>query len=335
MTALMLGRAIAATMNAIIAIVGKLIETAALIYLRCHKIKIWNLGLLASGVLNVYGKNKLRGYDHNRRQDYIPSEYLFTDERSLFSENSSCEIVFSLDTQVVYIVALVNMRADIESVVNMKFQYPKCHKIDPELVKAIVLFVSSIGFLIILVTTVVLIRYVFCKHSRQERKRLDALNVLGKTFPNRKYWQVMNFFEFMNGSDKKLVECTICLQRFSKDDIVKVLFCLHFFHAKCIMNWIKENTLCPLCKYQLDKQESTEICIDSKKFKYVDTIGNRKFMASIKLCPKDSDTLNELNTSQNELHSSQNNTRTNNSGIYLNDENISRKNIKAVQVIHT
>lgn len=46
--------------------------------------------------------------------------------------------------------------------------------------------------------------------------------------------------------------CTICLEDFKLKDIVIYLPCFHSFHKNCILNWLKNNTTCPLCKIDVN-----------------------------------------------------------------------------------
>ena len=32
-------------------------------------------------------------------------------------------------------------------------------------------------------------------------------------------------------------ECSICLEKYKKGDVVKELECQHYFHESCIMRW--------------------------------------------------------------------------------------------------
>mmetsp|Transcript_2080 Transcript_2080/g.4795 ORF Transcript_2080/g.4795 Transcript_2080/m.4795 type:complete len:154 (+) Transcript_2080:5284-5745(+) len=43
------------------------------------------------------------------------------------------------------------------------------------------------------------------------------------------------------------VHCSICLAEFMRNDYVKRLSCLHFFHPDCIDNWLRRDARCPLC----------------------------------------------------------------------------------------
>jgi len=42
--------------------------------------------------------------------------------------------------------------------------------------------------------------------------------------------------------------CSICLESFEKDEMLKTLTCFHSFHQKCIDNWLIRVANCPVCK---------------------------------------------------------------------------------------
>lgn len=43
-------------------------------------------------------------------------------------------------------------------------------------------------------------------------------------------------------------ECAVCLSDLNEDDIVRVLPCVHVYHAKCIDAWFARVHACPTCK---------------------------------------------------------------------------------------
>ena len=49
---------------------------------------------------------------------------------------------------------------------------------------------------------------------------------------------------------QKMDTCTICLELYKADDQIAELSCdkRHFFHEKCIDDWLKNKQECPLCK---------------------------------------------------------------------------------------
>jgi hypothetical protein len=50
-------------------------------------------------------------------------------------------------------------------------------------------------------------------------------------------------------NDKK--KCTICLENYVNGDDSIALPCIHIFHATCIKTWLKNQSTCPICKYEI------------------------------------------------------------------------------------
>lgn len=54
-----------------------------------------------------------------------------------------------------------------------------------------------------------------------------------------------------HGTDMQLGEqtkCLICLDHFADGDDVKTLPCLHFYHQRCVDQWLRMDNSCPVCK---------------------------------------------------------------------------------------
>jgi Ring finger domain len=49
---------------------------------------------------------------------------------------------------------------------------------------------------------------------------------------------------------EKHLECIICMEMYKQDDEITELKCnpMHQFHSKCIEDWFKKKSECPLCK---------------------------------------------------------------------------------------
>lgn len=48
-------------------------------------------------------------------------------------------------------------------------------------------------------------------------------------------------------------ECCICLSKYVEKEEIRQLPCSHIFHLKCVDQWLRIISCCPLCKQQLDK----------------------------------------------------------------------------------
>jgi hypothetical protein len=49
-------------------------------------------------------------------------------------------------------------------------------------------------------------------------------------------------------------DCIVCLNSFQSGDLVTTLPCSHVYHSKCIKDWLKTNPTCPVCKYEITKE---------------------------------------------------------------------------------
>lgn len=52
-------------------------------------------------------------------------------------------------------------------------------------------------------------------------------------------------------------ECAICFIDFKDKDQILCLNCseLHFFHRRCIIDWLKMRNTCPLCNAEVEKAD--------------------------------------------------------------------------------
>jgi len=50
-----------------------------------------------------------------------------------------------------------------------------------------------------------------------------------------------------NGAD----DCHICYDNFCMDEPIRVLPCLHRFHAECVDRWLAQSRICPVCKLDI------------------------------------------------------------------------------------
>ena len=46
-------------------------------------------------------------------------------------------------------------------------------------------------------------------------------------------------------------KCLICLEEFADGDELKTLPCLHFYHQRCVDQWLRTDNSCPVCKHPI------------------------------------------------------------------------------------
>ena len=47
--------------------------------------------------------------------------------------------------------------------------------------------------------------------------------------------------------------CSVCLEKFVKNQVILILPCHHKFHYKCMKPWFGKSTCCPLCRLDIKK----------------------------------------------------------------------------------
>ena len=58
-----------------------------------------------------------------------------------------------------------------------------------------------------------------------------------------------------NLNDYKNITCNICLENFEIGNILRILECNHEFHENCIIEWLKSNNTCPVCRHELESND--------------------------------------------------------------------------------
>jgi hypothetical protein len=53
------------------------------------------------------------------------------------------------------------------------------------------------------------------------------------------------------GDDSAQRQCMICFESFSSGEQLRILPCLHKYHAACIDSWLGRSSLCPICKHDI------------------------------------------------------------------------------------
>ena len=50
-------------------------------------------------------------------------------------------------------------------------------------------------------------------------------------------------------------ECSICIKKFQKGEVIRVLKCKHVFHDGCLLPWLEKHSQCPNCREELKEEE--------------------------------------------------------------------------------
>nr|DAD47110.1 TPA_asm: hypothetical protein HUJ06_017047 [Nelumbo nucifera] len=53
------------------------------------------------------------------------------------------------------------------------------------------------------------------------------------------------------GNGESNICCGVCLEVFSLNEQVKEMPCSHVFHGECIVRWLEQRNVCPLCRHEM------------------------------------------------------------------------------------
>lgn len=54
-------------------------------------------------------------------------------------------------------------------------------------------------------------------------------------------------------------KCLICLEEFADGDELKTLPCLHFYHQRCVDQWLRTDNSCPVCKHPIGEEDALPV----------------------------------------------------------------------------
>uniref|UniRef100_A0A0K0FMC3 RING-type domain-containing protein n=1 Tax=Strongyloides venezuelensis TaxID=75913 RepID=A0A0K0FMC3_STRVS len=104
-----------------------------------------------------------------------------------------------------------------------------------DLIKYLIPFLMCIGLCFIVLCVSLGIR-LFRERRKLAKKRLSKANL--KKIPVKKYVK-----------NEEPDTCAICLEDFVEGEKLRVLYCNHVYHCKCIDPWLTKNRkVCPICK---------------------------------------------------------------------------------------
>jgi hypothetical protein len=89
------------------------------------------------------------------------------------------------------------------------------------------------------------------ENELEEEEENDHNNIMKKKSEIILDMDEFQYKHILKYSSRKEDSCAICLQKFKGTDIIKEFYCKHIFHKKCLLKWLQNSNLCPLCKYNL------------------------------------------------------------------------------------
>jgi hypothetical protein len=83
--------------------------------------------------------------------------------------------------------------------------------------------------------------------QQESRRTAGANDDTIEALPTRKFEA--------SGAEGKTGEetrCQICMEDFEEGDDLRTLPCFHLFHSHCVDQWLKVNSICPICRHKLE-----------------------------------------------------------------------------------
>ena len=129
-------------------------------------------------------------------------------------------------------------------------------------------------------------------HIAAASQILQGVDIYSNEIPDTKFFQ-----DITKAEEKKKEEsntnCTICRDTIENKDL-SITNCMHFFHAECLKNWIKEfdaktkDPICPNCREKLillpsekkEKKFMTHRCVNSRFSRFLSLNGRYNFNTS-------------------------------------------------------
>jgi hypothetical protein len=83
--------------------------------------------------------------------------------------------------------------------------------------------------------------------QNEERQQTGAADDTIQALPTREFHREGT----TSGADDEGRRCQICIEDFEEGDELRTLPCFHLFHAKCVDQWLKVNSVCPTCRHKV------------------------------------------------------------------------------------
>ena len=77
----------------------------------------------------------------------------------------------------------------------------------------------------------------------------DLVSEGGKSPTYQKLLKKLPIIKFSQLIDQNNKKCLVCQEEMCSSDSIRMLTCFHYYHVKCIDQWLKTKRECPLCKH--------------------------------------------------------------------------------------
>ncbi|CAD8131953.1 unnamed protein product [Paramecium octaurelia] len=190
--------------------------------------------------------------DHNRIQDCKDVTFLVSDQMQV---QQTPYYLFKLPNQSLVEIIEIN---------------------DEKVSISTILFILFIPLSIIFITFMICCCYKLFKNKAFQQQNLQTepnpTTYVDLYIPTYKFQEIKDTDVHTISLDYQY--CSICLEKFDLQNNVKITYCKHLYHSKCLQLWIEKIKVCPLCRAPLDEQ--TIISMQTQKsMSIIDQITNK------------------------------------------------------------
>ena len=105
-------------------------------------------------------------------------------------------------------------------------------------------------FFSLVILTFTSVQLVKC-YYRIENYIVNRINERNQRINNRRPLNINSINTLVVCEELPDNTCSVCLEEFKEDDIIKKLNCNHIFHKDCLEPWLNNNRNCPLCRQNI------------------------------------------------------------------------------------
>ncbi len=112
---------------------------------------------------------------------------------------------------------------------------------------------SLLGYFVVsIINLFILIVQIIANHYKpnlflRPRNNLEIHNQNEIYITIRENYNLQNYYS----SENKNISCSICLEEQKINEEWSKIICNHEFHKKCILEWLKTNNNCPICRFNI------------------------------------------------------------------------------------
>ncbi|CAD8089422.1 unnamed protein product [Paramecium primaurelia] len=181
---------------------------------------------------------------------------------SIYKPLNGCMIIYTLQqksfSKCLVVLKLLNYLSTYLAINNYNLLFERTN---PLIKLQFILLILSWTLQIIISVLLIFIYFIYSikkkeLHFHYKGKIIDKMLLMIKEISYQE--------KFQNSQQDNLVICSICYQEINENDTIIQLPCHlnHYFHSQCCKQWLMKDLRCPLCRHELDSNNSNKLYSD-------------------------------------------------------------------------